>query len=149
MPRSILTECARAAPRRREHSIFARTAEPSSGHHLAENAKVAPFDAGVRVVLGTDSRASNPDLNVWAEAQFVAERYVKLSRERILAMVTTDAAESLGCQIAQLAVGDSADFTVIRGLPIGDSSDAWERLLSTATFPSDVWYRGRSLGAAN
>lgn len=55
--------------------------------------------AGARVVLGTDSRASNPDLSVWKELQFVAARCPDISIDRLLAMITTDAADSLGLAV--------------------------------------------------
>ena len=55
--------------------------------------------AGARVVLGTDSRASNPDLNLWKELQFVATHFPDISIPRLLAMATTDAADSLGLPI--------------------------------------------------
>ena len=52
--------------------------------------------AGARVVLGTDSRASNPDLSIWKELQFVAARFPDIPIPLLLAMATTDAADSLG-----------------------------------------------------
>ncbi len=52
--------------------------------------------AGARVILGTDSRASNPDLSLWKELQFVATHFQDISIPRLLAMVTTDAADALG-----------------------------------------------------
>ena len=52
--------------------------------------------AGCRVVLGTDSRASNPDLNVWQELQFVARQFPEIPPGELLAMITTHAADSMG-----------------------------------------------------
>lgn len=71
---------------------------------------------GVRVCLGTDSRASNPDLSIWTELQFVAARNRDLSGEELLSLATTAAAHSLGLpeQCGQLSVGASADFCVAR-----------------------------------
>lgn len=54
------------------------------------------LENGVRVCLGTDSRASNPDLSLVAELQFVAEEYSTLSVMQLLEMVTTNAAFALG-----------------------------------------------------
>src|SRR5204862_1732247 len=51
---------------------------------------------GVRVCLGTDSLASNPDLDVLAEARFVRQRYPDFPGEVLLRMVTLAGAESLG-----------------------------------------------------
>lgn len=52
--------------------------------------------AGVRVVLGTDSRASNPDLGVWNELQHVLQHHPSIDPLKVLAMVTTAAAAALG-----------------------------------------------------
>ena len=52
--------------------------------------------AGCKVVLGTDSRASSPDLNIWRELQFVARHFPEIPPGELLAMITTDAADSMG-----------------------------------------------------
>ncbi len=60
--------------------------------------------AGAKVVLGTDSRASNPDLSVWKELQFVAAQFSAIPIQQLLAMVTTDAADSLGLPTADYSL---------------------------------------------
>lgn len=52
--------------------------------------------AGIRVVLGTDSRASNPDLCILSELQFVLRHHPELSVTDMLEMITTSAAAALG-----------------------------------------------------
>ncbi len=52
--------------------------------------------AGAAVLLGTDSRASNPDLSVWKELQFVASQKNAAPVWELLPMITTSAAEALG-----------------------------------------------------
>jgi cytosine/adenosine deaminase-related metal-dependent hydrolase len=52
--------------------------------------------AGVRVVLGTDSRASNPDLSMWRELQFAAKQLSDVPFENLLSLVTTEPAKALG-----------------------------------------------------
>src|SRR5205823_4598822 len=51
---------------------------------------------GVRVCLGTDSLASNPDLDLLAEARFVYATYPDFPGEQLLRMVTLSGAEALG-----------------------------------------------------
>lgn len=77
----------------------------------------------VRVVLGTDSLASNPDLDILAEARFVAARYPDFPGETLLRMITLDSAIALGWGdvAGSLTPGKSADFVV---LPLPDREDA-------------------------
>ena len=48
------------------------------------------------VCLGTDSRASNPDLNIFKEAQEVAASFPALSPRQILEMATINGSKALG-----------------------------------------------------
>jgi len=70
----------------RTHSFFGH-----SEHPLPRLLK-----AGCRVILGTDSRASNPDLSIWKELQHVAATAPELSAGRLLAMITNHAADAMG-----------------------------------------------------
>lgn len=54
------------------------------------------IERGVRVALGTDSRASNPDLNLWREAQWLWRHRQDLSPTSVLAMATAAGADALG-----------------------------------------------------
>ncbi len=54
------------------------------------------LSSGVRHLLGTDSRASNPDLNLWREVQHLAEQFPHISADTLVAMATSDAALFLG-----------------------------------------------------
>ncbi len=73
------------------------------------------LSAGVRVVLGTDGRGSNPDLNVAREARLVHRQFPELSAHDILRMVTSDAAEALGLAetCGTLLPGQRADLVAI------------------------------------
>ncbi|MFG0262551.1 MAG: amidohydrolase family protein [Novipirellula sp. JB048] len=51
---------------------------------------------GVRVALGTDSRASNPDLNLWREVQFLLRHRQDLDPQAVLEMGTIAGADALG-----------------------------------------------------
>jgi cytosine/adenosine deaminase-related metal-dependent hydrolase len=61
------------------------------GHQPYPLAKM--LAAGVRVCLGTDSRASNPDLNLFSELQFAARQHPNVSPQQLLQMATTAAAD--------------------------------------------------------
>jgi cytosine/adenosine deaminase-related metal-dependent hydrolase len=73
--------------------------------------------AGVTVGLGTDSRASNPDLNLFEEIRFAAAHH-SLPPEKILAAATLGGAKALGHdhQVGTLTPGKSADLAIV-GLP--------------------------------
>jgi len=81
------------------------------------------FQAGVRVAVGTDSRASNPDLNLLDELRFVARTHPGVAPREIMRMGTIDAAAALGIddRVGSLAVGKDADLVV---LPIGAGEPA-------------------------
>jgi cytosine/adenosine deaminase-related metal-dependent hydrolase len=51
---------------------------------------------GIRVVLGTDSRSSNPDLNLWQEAHTALAQHRSLRPSQALSAITDQAAESIG-----------------------------------------------------
>jgi cytosine/adenosine deaminase-related metal-dependent hydrolase len=53
------------------------------------------LQARVRVALGTDSRASNPDLNVWKEVQHLLRHRSDLPPMQVLRMATINGAEAM------------------------------------------------------
>jgi cytosine/adenosine deaminase-related metal-dependent hydrolase len=99
---------------------------------------------GVRVALGTDSLASNPDLNLFAEACFVHQRYPDVPGATLLRMATLSGAEALGWQdeTGSLEPGKSADLIA---LPIGTSTpaDPHDLLWDSTVLPRAVLFRGR------
>jgi aminodeoxyfutalosine deaminase len=104
--------------------------------------------AGVLVALGTDSRASSPDLSLHAEMRFVAQRYPQISRAKILAIGTLDAARALGRadEIGSLEPGKAANFAVV-ALPEGDDADPYRLILESAAPVVQTWFRGRPVSA--
>lgn len=70
---------------------------------------------GVRVALGTDSLASNPDLDVLAEARFLHQQHPDVPGDVVLRMATLNGAEALGWdnEIGSLDAGKSADLVVL------------------------------------
>lgn len=101
--------------------------------------------AGANVVLGTDSCASNPDLDIWAEAQFVAERYPEVPPYQVLPMVTTAAARAMGAKSQVLEPGQPADFAVISELPGDVDQDPFTRLLASPTNAASAWRGGNEM----
>lgn len=71
--------------------------------------------AGARVAVGTDSRASNPDLSVWRELQFVREQHPQVDPAVILQMGTIAGAEALGLEdnFGTLTLGKVAALAVV------------------------------------
>jgi cytosine/adenosine deaminase-related metal-dependent hydrolase len=104
------------------------------------------LDAGVRVALGTDSLASNPDLDLLAEARFLHRQYRDLDGAMLLRMATLSGAEALGWADAtgSLAAGKSADLVVLP-LPGGNPVDVHDFVFAADTMVQGVLCRGRWL----
>ena len=70
---------------------------------------------GVHFALGTDSRATNPDLSLWRELQFVLSSYQQVQPANALRWVTTNPARALGIegQYGDLAEGYLAKINVL------------------------------------
>lgn len=70
---------------------------------------------GLNVVLGTDSRASNPDLSIWKELQHLIVHQPQIPTADLLAMITTTTATALGHpQVSQpLIAGSRLSGTLI------------------------------------
>jgi len=134
---NYLTECEIAFIARHNHMAVAYC--PRTHAHFGHDPYplAALLNAGVRVALGTDSKASNPCLSVWEEARFVRRRHPSIPPEKVLEAVTANGAFALQCesQYGALAAGKSAAFSVIR-LPAGaiarthTTDDLWEVLFS-------------------
>jgi aminodeoxyfutalosine deaminase len=101
---------------------------PRSNEFLREGpAPVSALEAaGARLALGTDSLASNIDLDLLDEARAVRSLAPHLPADRIVRMVTADGAETLGVGDAfgALAAGFEADLAVFRCESVGDPYEA-------------------------
>jgi cytosine/adenosine deaminase-related metal-dependent hydrolase len=99
---------------------------------------------GVRVALGTDSLASNPDLDLLAEMRFLHMRYPDVPGDVILRMGTLAGAEALGWgdETGSLTPGKSADLAVLP-LPTTTAADPYWLIVESALQVSRVLWRGR------
>jgi cytosine/adenosine deaminase-related metal-dependent hydrolase len=96
---------------------------------------------GIRVALGTDSLASNPDLDVLAEMRFVHMCYPDVPGDVILRMGTLAGAEALGWGDAtgSLAPGKSADLVVVPLSAANAADPSWLVLESTLQVSRVLW----------
>jgi cytosine/adenosine deaminase-related metal-dependent hydrolase len=101
---------------------------------------------GVRVAIGTDSRASNPDLDLWAEMRFVAKAHPQIGPHQILRMATLCGAEALGrdAVTGSITAGKMANLVA---MPLNirrraNADEALESLLANNVLPTLVWCQG-------
>ncbi|NND99236.1 MAG: amidohydrolase family protein [Pirellulaceae bacterium] len=72
------------------------------------------LDAGIPVALGTDSRASNPDLNLWSEVQFLLRSRPDLSPQSVLKMATIHGANALNHRdLGQMDAGSKCQLGTV------------------------------------
>lgn len=96
---------------------------------------------GVNVCVGTDSAASNPDLDVLAELQELHRRYPDVPGETLLKMGTLNGAKALGFDAVcgSLTAGKIADFVVLECVT---TDDPHETLLNGAVTARRTMFRG-------
>jgi cytosine/adenosine deaminase-related metal-dependent hydrolase len=96
-----------------------------------------------RMALGTDSLASNPDLDILAEARFLRRHYPEVAPATLLRMLTLSGAEALGLEAitGSLTPGKSADLVVLP-LPNDDRGDAHDLVLDSTLPVERVMFRG-------
>ncbi|MFT5527021.1 MAG: cytosine/adenosine deaminase-related metal-dependent hydrolase [Pirellulaceae bacterium] len=114
-------------------------------HHYFGHDRYPLADAlerGVRVVLGTDSRASNPDLCLLNEMRFVVQTHEGISNSDVLEMATIRGAESLGLQQdrGSLQVDKRADLVVM--VCPSETRDPVDYVLNSKTQPAAVFIDG-------
>jgi cytosine/adenosine deaminase-related metal-dependent hydrolase len=118
----------------RTHAAFGHPVHPCLRGGLGE----------VRVALGTDSLASNPDLDMLGEARFVHQRHPEVGGDRLLRMATLSGAEALGWgeETGSLRAGKSADLVAV-GLPSEDNSEPYSLIFGSSLPVQKVLFRGR------
>lgn len=93
------------------------------------------YDCGYRLSLGTDSLASNDELNLFSEMQLFVKTAPDLVLEEVLKMVTLHPAEALGMKgrLGELSVGAFADMIAI---PFsGKKREVIEAVVQNKIFP--------------
>jgi len=96
---------------------------------------------GVNVCIGTDSRASNPDLDVLAEVGELHRRYPDVPGETLLEMATINGAKALGFDdvCGTLEPGKSADLVVVNCEATNDPYTMLESASPRRTMFRGVW----------
>jgi cytosine/adenosine deaminase-related metal-dependent hydrolase len=103
---------------------------------------------GGRVALGTDSRASNPDLSLFDELRFLHERFPEAEPQELLRLGTVCGAAALGTRASgRLAPREPADLAIVR-LPDGAPRGPFEMLFDGDSRISRTMRDGQWLGLA-
>jgi cytosine/adenosine deaminase-related metal-dependent hydrolase len=98
----------------------------------------------VNVALGTDSRASSPDLGLWNELLFLRAQFPDFDPALLLHVGTWNGAFALGLEseTGSLAVGKAADLAVVE-LSGGDTTDPHDLLFRLSNRIKSVMCAGR------
>jgi cytosine/adenosine deaminase-related metal-dependent hydrolase len=109
----------------------------------------ALLESGVRVALATDSRASNPDLNLLAEMQHVAASFLSVDPQTVLRLGTLAGAEALGrdAEVGSITAGKFANLIAVPMLSQGARSaeDVLGEILASDKRPCGIWIRGNAV----
>jgi cytosine/adenosine deaminase-related metal-dependent hydrolase len=120
---------------------------PRSNRYLHNPAPaVAPLlAAGVRVGVGTDSSASNSDLDLMAEVRAIAAAEPEIGAEQLLALATSGGAQAIGVEdrFGSLAPGLQADLAAFTIAATSDPVSAVVRhagsSTATAVMSAGIW----------
>ena len=123
----------------RTHSYFAHEPYP-----LAR-----ALALGVNVAVGTDSRASNPDLNMWNELRYLGQQHVDVPPAEVLRLGTLGGAQALGVasEVGSLTPGKLANLAIV-ALSDGDERDPYRLLFDGGSRVERVVFRGDEVGLA-
>jgi cytosine/adenosine deaminase-related metal-dependent hydrolase len=122
----------------RSHQFFEQEPYP-----LAEM-----LGAGVTLALGTDSRASNPDLAMLEEIRSASQSHPHVSPAKILEMATLGGAQALGlaARVGTLEIGKRADLVAVNLEGSASASgDPVEILLNEGSRVAGTWLAGRPM----
>lgn len=104
------------------------------------------LNRGASVAIGTDSRASNPDLSVWNELLFLRQRFPDVESRLLLELGTIRGARGLGLsdQTGTLTPGKRADLAVIDLTGATSDSNPYSLLLNPHNRPVGTISGGQS-----
>jgi len=124
----------------RTHAYFGHASYP-----LAEMLR-----RGASVVLGTDSRASSPDLNLLTEMRFVRDHH-DVPPAAVLRMGTLEGARAFGIApvCGTLTPGKRADLTIVALPNSSDRSDPYELLFDPASRVVQTYVNGISMAQSS
>jgi cytosine/adenosine deaminase-related metal-dependent hydrolase len=100
--------------------------------------------AGVQIALGTDSSASNGDLDMRREMSLVRREHPGLHAETVLEWATRGGARALGLgdQIGELQVGRWADLVALQSTVHTDAREMIDEVTSSCPSVLGVWVAG-------
>ena len=100
--------------------------------------------AGVNVALGTDSRASSPDLSLLSDMRYVAHRHPAIAPATVLQMGTLHGAKALAREqeVGTLEAGKRPNLAVVP-LPEGRAADPHNLLFDQNAPVREAWFCGR------
>lgn len=101
--------------------------------------------AGVNVALGTDSRASSPDLSLLSEIRYLAHSRPDIPPQTVLRMATLGGAIALGREqeVGTLEVGKQPNFCIVP-LPDRHASDPHHLLFDQNAAVRSTWFHGQA-----
>jgi cytosine/adenosine deaminase-related metal-dependent hydrolase len=99
--------------------------------------------SGVAMALGTDSRASSPDLSILAEMRFLARQHPEIARPTILRLGTLGGARALGVDrsVGTIEPGKLAHLAIV-ALADRDAADPYDLLFDSDAPVIGRWWRG-------
>ena len=102
------------------------------------------IEQGINVALGTDSRASNPDLSLWNELRFLRSSFPDVSTDLILECGTLAGARALELsdEIGSVTVGKRADLALIQLPERSEGLSGSDLLLNSQSHVSRVMLNG-------
>ena len=115
--------------------VYCPRTHAAFGH--AEHPWRRATELGVRVAIGTDSRASNPNLSLFEELQFLASQSPDVSHLELLTMGSTNGRQAIVGELSECA-----SFTLIRPRADEQLSDPETNLFTSTNSVAGTMIRG-------